>query len=199
MPKIKKFKNYSQFILASSSQTRIKMLKKYIKNSVIEKHKINEDEIKKKYKSGDLVCLLAQKKAESIKDLFPKGIIIGSDQILVCQNKEINKPKNINEAKKNMLFLRNKCHTLVSAIYVLNNSKFFYKEKKTATLFFKNISEREIDDYLQENEAIALSSVGSYKIEDNDKHNFIEIINGDLETILGFPLKKFISKILGNG
>ena len=100
MPKIKKFKNYSQFILASSSQTRIKMLKKYIKNSVIEKHKINEDEIKKKYKSGDLVCLLAQKKAESIKDLFPKGIIIGSDQILVCQNKEINKPKNINEAKK---------------------------------------------------------------------------------------------------
>jgi septum formation protein len=188
-----------QIILASSSSTRIKQIKKHFKNVLITKHLINENEIKKKYKSSNLVCLLAQKKAESIKDLYPKKIIIGSDQILICQNKEINKPKNINEAKKNMLYLRNKYHTLLSAIYVLNNNKFYYKEKKTAKLFFKNISEHQIDNYLHKNKETALSSIGSYKIEDNDKYNFIKIINGDLETILGFPVKKFISKILSNG
>ena len=48
--------------------------------------------------------------------------------------------------------------------------------------------------YLNQNKHAALSSVGSYKIEENKRHNFIDIKEGDLETILGFPLKGFLKK-----
>ena len=41
----------------------------------------------------------------------------------------------------------------------------------------------------------ALSCVGSYKIEDNNKHKFIEIVDGNLETIIGFPAKNLIDII----
>ena len=40
-----------------------------------------------------------------------------------------------------------------------------------------------------------LSCVGSYKIEDNNKYKFLEIVKGDEESIVGFPIKKFIQKI----
>ena len=48
------------------------------------------------------------------------------------------------------------------------------------------------------NKTAALSSVGSYKIEDNKKFNFLKIKSGDLETILGFPIESFIEKVCKN-
>ena len=43
-----------------------------------------------------------------------KEIIIGSDQVLICDQKLMNKPDTIEEAKYNLLFLRNKEHKLIS-------------------------------------------------------------------------------------
>ena len=39
-------------------------------------------------------------------------------------------------------------------------------------------------------------SVGSYRIEDNSKYNFLKILKGDHETIIGFPLKNFKNKFM---
>ena len=36
-------------------------------------------------------------------------------------------------------------------------------------------------------------SVGAYRIEENNKHNFVKILSSDLETIKGFE-KNFINK-----
>ena len=61
--------------------------------------------------------------------------------------------------------------------------------------FFKTITEQQLDTYLNENNKTALTTVGSYKIEDNEKYKFIKIISGDIETIKGFPLKNFLEKM----
>ena len=191
--------NNQEVILASSSETRKNHLKKYIKKFKVEKHRIDEQRHKKEEtKPSKLVRELAQKKAESIKDLYPKGIIIGSDQILICQRKIIDKPKNLVEAKKSLMNLRNKVHLLMSSIYVLNNGEFFFRKTKQAELFFKNIDEWQVDNYLKDNEETALSSVGSYRIEDNDHYKFLEIISGDRETILGFPINDFMEMVSEN-
>ena len=39
---------------------------------------------------------------------YPEGIVIGSDQLLVCDGKLFNKSKNISEAKKNLIKLKGK-------------------------------------------------------------------------------------------
>ena len=138
--------------------------------------------------------MLAKSKAQSVIEKKDE-IIIGSDQILICESKLIDKPRTINEAKQNLIFLRNKEHKLISSIVVICSDDVVFKETKEAILQMRNISDNDIEIYLAKNKQTALNCVGSYKIEENNKYNFLEIIEGDLETIIGFPANKFIESI----
>ena len=184
-----------QIILASSSKSRIEYLRREKIDFKVRPHKIDESIIKKKKTTYiKIVEELAEAKARSVIEK-EKEIIIGSDQILICEEKLIEKPKTVKEAKNNLLFLKNKEHKLISSVAVIYNETIIFRETKTATLKMKNISEVDIDEYLSKNRQTALSCVGSYKIEENKKYNFLEIIQGDMETIIGFPVNNFIERI----
>ena len=186
-------------ILASSSQTRFSYLKKYFRRAIAVQHKVDEMEIKKKNKDlsfKDLVKLLAKRKAQSIMEDYPEGIIIGSDQLLICDGKLFNKSKNISEARRNLIKLKGKKHTLISSTYALKNQKPYFEETKEAEMLFKNVSQLSIEEYLMEKEKEVLMSVGSYRIEDNKKYNFLKILKGDHETIIGFPLINLKNKFM---
>ncbi len=196
--KMKESTNNQQIILASSSLTRAQIIRQYFSNVIIKDHKINEQTIKTKSQNlppEKLVIYLAKEKARSLLKYYKETIIIGSDQILICKNKRIDKARNLEEAKKKLFFMRGNEHALLSAIYVFKNGKFFFKELKKATLYFRNIIDKEIEKYLEKNNESALRSVGAYRIEENNKHNFVKIISGDIETIKGFPVKNFINKL----
>jgi septum formation protein len=196
---LKLYTENEHVILASSSQTRIGYLKKKFRKAIAVKHKVDEMEIKKKNKHlsfEDLVKLLAKRKAQSIMEDYPEGIIIGSDQLLVCDGKLFNKSKSISEARSNLNKLKGKKHTLISSTYAIKNQKPYFEETKEAEILFKNVSQISIEEYLMEKKKEVLMSVGSYRIEDNKKYNFLKIVRGDHETIIGFPLinlkKKFM-------
>lgn len=186
-------KNF-KVILASESKTREKILKNYKIKFKVEKHNIDE----KKYISNDepknIVNCLAKKKAMCIRKKFPNSIIIGSDQILVYKEKIFTKPNSKKEAFQNFLILRGQEYSLLSAIYVLKEGKFFWKTTKSAKLYMKKIKKKQIKDYINEHKKTILSVLGSYKIE-KDTLNCISILKGDMETIQGFPIKSFINKI----
>jgi septum formation protein len=186
---------YQQIILASSSQARIEYLEHQRINFQIRPHKIDENIIKKKkLPFTKIVETLAKSKAQSVIEKKDE-LIIGSDQILICESKLINKPRTINEAKQNLIFLRNKKHKLISSVVVIFRDDIVFKETKEAILQMKNISDNDIEIYLAKNKQTALNCVGSYKIEENNKYNFLDVIEGDLETIIGFPVSKFIERI----
>ena len=186
---------YQQIILASSSQARIEYLKRQNISFQIRPHKIDESIIKKKkLPFTKIVEILAKTKAQSVikkKD----EIIIGSDQILICEGKLINKPRSVHEAKQNLIFLKNKKHKLISSVVVICKDNIVFKETKEAILKMRDINNRDIEMYLAKNKQTALNCIGSYKIEENNKYNFLEVIEGDLETIIGFPAGKFIERI----
>ena len=186
-------------ILASSSQTRFSYLKKYFRRAIAVQHKVDEMEIKKKNKDlsfKDLVKLLAKRKAQSVMEDYPEAIIIGSDQLLICEGKLFNKSKNISEARRNLIKLKGKKHTLISSTYAMKNQKPYFEETKEAEMFFKNVSQLSIKEYLMEKEKEVLMSVGSYRIEDNKQYNFLKILKGDHETIIGFPLINLKNKFM---
>ena len=186
---------YQQIILASSSKARIEYLERQKINFLIRPHKIDESIIKnQKLPFTKIVETLAKMKAQSVIENKDE-LIIGSDQILTCESKLIDKPRTINEAKQNLIFLRNKKHKLISSVIVINRDDIVFKETKEAILQMNNISDNDIEIYLAKNKQTALNCVGSYKIEENNKYNFLEVIEGDLETIIGFPASKFIERI----
>ena len=90
---------------------------------------------------------LAEAKARSVVER-ENEIIIGSDQILICEERLIDKPETISEAKNNLLFLKNKEHKLISSVAVIYNETIIFRETKDATIKMKNISEVDIDEYL---------------------------------------------------
>ena len=196
---MKLYTEHKQVILASSSKTRVNYLKQHLDRILVVRHKVDEKKVKDEFietNFTDLVRLLAKKKAESVMEDYSKNIIIGSDQILVCEGKLINKSENLSDAKKNLINLRGKRHTLISSLYVIKNKKFYFEETKKAEMLFKKIPKKKIDEYLSEQKKEVLKSVGSYRIEDNSKYNFLNILKGDHETIIGFPLKNFIKKFM---
>ena len=186
----------SKVILASSSEVRKIMLNQYFSKVIIVPHNAEEEKYKKQKKNPEEIVLrIAKEKALSILENYPNETIIASDQILVCENNLLSKPKSLEEATKKLLFLRNKTHKLYSSIYVIQNGKLYFQQVKEATLFFANISQNDIELYVKNNKKTVLTTVGSYKIEENPKYRFLRIIEGDQETILGFPIQDLIKKI----
>ena len=182
-------------ILASSSKSRIEYLKREKIDFEVRPHKVDERVIKKKKITyREIVEELAETKARSVVEK-ENEVIIGSDQILICEERLVNKPETISEAKNNLLFLKDKEHKLISSVAVIYNENIIFRETKKATLKMRNISEVDIDEYLSKNKQTALSCVGSYKIEENEEYNFLEVIRGDMETIIGFPVNNFIERI----
>ena len=194
--KKKKYTKFAKVILASSSEVRNKMLNKYFAEVINVPHNADEEKYKKqKTNPEEIAVRIAKEKVLSVLENYPDEIIIASDQILVCENKVFSKPKSLAEATNKLLFLRNKAHKLYSSIYVVQKGKFYFQQVKVALLFFANITRNDIELYVKNNKKTVLTTVGSYKIEENSKYKFLSIIEGDLETILGFPIKDYINKI----
>ncbi len=186
----------SKVILASSSEVRNRMLNQYFSEVISVPHNADEEKFKRlEQKPEEIVLRIAKEKALSVLEKYPTEIIIASDQILLCENKVISKPKSLEEAIQKLLFLRNKVHKLYSSIFAIKTGKVYFQQVKMATLFFANITQNDIKLYVKNNKKTVLTTVGSYKIEENSKHKFLSNIDGDLETILGFPIKDLIEKI----
>ena len=194
--KQEKYTKPSKVILASSSEVRKIMLNQYFSEVVNVPHKAEEEKYKnQRKKPEEIVLRIAKEKAMSVLEDYPNETIIASDQILVFENKVLSKPKSLKEATKKLLLLRNKTHKLHSSIYVLQKGKLYFQQVKEASLFFANISQNDIELYVKNNKKTVLTTVGSYKIEENSKYKFLRVIDGDRETILGFPIQDLIKKI----
>ena len=194
--KQEKHTKLSKVILASSSEVRKRMMNKYFSKVINVPHNAEEEKYKEQQKNPEEIVLrIAKEKALSILEDYLDETIVASDQILVCENTLLSKPKSLEEATKKLLFLRNKTHKLYSSIYVIQKGKLYFQQVKQASLFFANIPQNDIEFYVKKNKKTVLTTVGSYKIEENSKYKFLRIIEGDQETILGFPIQDLIKKI----
>ena len=111
--KKEKYTKFSNVILASSSEVRKKILDQYFSKVINVPHNADEDKYKtQKRKPAEIALRIAKQKALSVLKNYPSEMIIASDQILICENKVISKPKSLQEATKKLLFLRNKIHKL---------------------------------------------------------------------------------------
>lgn len=191
----KLFTNSTKVILASNSNTRKKILQASNIKFDIRPHKVNEEKIKRKDQTKppeSIVFEIAKAKALSQASTNTEEIIIGSDQILICDGKIISKAKSKDEARKKFQKLNNKMHFLISAICIIKKRECIWKKISCAEVFLKKMTTKMINKYLDENLENALECVGGYKIED-DTMQLLSIHKGSLEDIQGFPISEFIT------
>ena len=186
-----------KFVLASNSSSRKTLLKNAGLSFFIEKPLCDEDYIKnqllkKKINKKNLPKLLAKAKALSVSKKNTKQLVVGSDTIILLNNKIINKARTIDEAKKKLQKLSGKKHQIISGASVCLNNKQIWSYQQTSTIHMNTLNQKQIDIYLKKTGKNILSSVGCYQVEKFGPQ-IIKSINGDFFNVLGFPLFPFLT------
>ena len=191
----------NRFILASSSLSRFKILKKnklyFSKVAPL----CNEDGLKKKLISKKtphkkISLELARLKSKSVSKKTKDIIVLGSDTIISFQGKVLSKAKNLEEAKETILNFSGKKHIIYSSASVFFNNKEIWSATQKSVIKMRRLTEDDVKEYLRKAGKKILSSVGCYQAESLGP-NLIENIEGDFFNVQGLPLFPFLLFLSG--
>ena len=189
-------------ILASASKSRARLLETAGLSFIVEPPGLDEA-VMRQAVSGeltphDIAEVLARAKAEAVSDLARKAYVIGADQVLVCGETVYAKPDSMEAARRQLLDLSGKKHTLHTAVAVATNGETIWAETTVATLTMRKLSPAFIGRYLAAAGEEVLSSVGAYQIESLGVQLFNKI-DGDYFSILGLPLIPLLDTLRREG
>jgi len=181
-------------ILASSSKVRKKILEKNGVKCKVFPPNVDEEPVKKsliKDNVGSEIISknLAELKANKISLKFNNEIVIGADSVIDVNGELVSKPKSREEALKILKKLNGKTHYLISSVCISKNGSMIWNYTDRATLTMKDMSEKQLKEYLSKISDDALYAYNVYQIEGKGKTLFSNI-NGDEDTIMGLPVKK---------
>lgn len=190
-------------ILASGSSIRAKLLCDAgvtfsTKISKIDEASIISSLTAEKAKPHDVVDVLAEYKARRVAMKYNGAIVIGCDQILVCDKKIYEKAETLDAARSTLQSLRGKAHQLMSAVVIFEQGKPVWRHIGRAQLIMRDFSDSYVDGYIEKNRDTILSSVGCYKLEEEGVQLFSHI-QGDYFTILGIPLLEVLGFLRSRG
>jgi septum formation protein len=178
----------TQIILASASAARRNLITHLGLPFKIIPSKVDEQSLLKTTVM-DLVKHNALIKAQDVASRLKSGIVVGCDTVVFSHKKRlILKPRDLKEAKKNLLELMEKPHWVYSGIAVVDA-----KTKKTRVsfektkVFMKRLSSSAIDRYHKK--VSPLDKAGGFDIEGTGSL-FIYRIEGCYFNVVGLPLAK---------
>lgn len=176
----------TKIILASTSKYRKELLLRLGLEFDCIAPNVDEDIHKKNISNPlELAETLGKLKAMAVYEKHQDALVIGSDQLAECNGTILSKPKTIEKAVEQLIFLNNKEHRLITSYTVLFNGKSTTKTNIT-TLKMRKLSEPQIKNYLRKD--IPFDCAGSYKLELNGISLFANIETTDQTAIIGLPL-----------
>ena len=184
--------NRPDLILASASPSRAALLRAAGLDFKIEPADIDESAIKERCRLAnatvsETAALLSLEKARKISERRPAAFVIGSDQMLECDGKWLDKPSDVRAAAETLLTLRGRTHRLITCVSVLHEAVEIWFHTETAVLTMRRFSDDFLARYIETGGEKLLTSVGAYQLEGHGAQLF-ETIEGDYFTILGLPL-----------
>jgi septum formation protein len=182
----------SQYILASASPRRKKLLRQIGLKFRVAAHKVQEiDNDKYPLKT---IKINAVNKCEAAARHYKNKIIISADTIVLISKKVLHKPKDPADAKRYLRMLSGKTHVVYTGICIINKvtGKSIYGYEKTEVRF-RNLENEEIDYYVNKHKP--LDKAGAYGIQDDFGCLFVKSIKGDYYNVVGLPLVKLFCLI----
>jgi septum formation protein len=177
-------------VLASASNARRRLLHGAGLTFTMAPANLDEAAVKREAKildaSAEATALrLARLKAQSASQ--PDTIVLGCDQILVCDGLWYDKPPSLEVARTHLRALRGRTHTLATATVALRGGVEVWKHTTSPRLRMRGFTEAFLEAYLAAEGDALLSSVGAYRLEGLGAQLF-DAIEGEHSAILGLPL-----------
>ncbi len=182
-------------ILASGSESRRVMLEDAGLDFNVFSSDVDEDILKQEMAGlpfEEQVVKLASAKAEEVSLKNQGHIVIGGDQMCICDNTIFDKPGSEEKAIKNLQILSGTTHYQYSGVCIYKNGQSLWEYFEIVEMNMHKLSDEEIKNYVKlENPIYA---AGAYKFESMGC-NLFSSVNGSSYTIRGMPLLPLLSKL----
>lgn len=146
----------------------------------------------------DVASILAEAKALDVSERHPEALVIGSDQTLSLGDEIFHKPADMEGARRHLLKLSGKTHSLNSAVVLAQGGETLWRHVGVARLTMRQLKPAFIGRHLARVGTKALESVGAYQIEGEGIQLF-DKIDGDYFTIVGLPLLPLLAALRERG
>lgn len=180
-----------KLILASNSKWRKKLINmagfecEAIPSNVSEDMEFNTPE--------EYVKELSIRKASEVASRLNEGIVISADTIGYMDNEKFEKPKDREEAFKNIKKLSGRVNYAVTGVTIIDlykNKKITFAEKSAVQ--FKEMTDEEVNWYI-DNEKSVYECAG-YSIETCGSL-FISKVDGNYTNIVGLPISRIYEEL----
>ncbi len=196
--------NRPPLILASGSKVRAWLLEAAGLAFIVEPPGLDEGAMReavsgeKKLDPQDVAEVLARAKAEAVSDLAPGAFVIGADQVLALGDRILSKPDSMEAARKDLLDLSGKSHTLHTAVALARGGECVWTHNEASDMVMRELSPTFVGRYLAAAGEEVLSAVGAYQVESIGIQLF-DKIDGDYFSILGLPLLPLLDALRREG
>lgn len=192
-----------RLILASGSATRAALLREAGLDFTIQPAPVDEAGLKEAAQAeeippADAAILLAEAKAARVARREPEALVIGADQLLVCEGRWFDKPEDLPAARAQLQALRGRTHTLFTAVVLWRHGRRVWQHVATPRLTMRDFPDAFLDRYLAlEGEAVT-HSVGAYRLEGPGIQLF-RAVESEHSAILGLPLLPLLGFLRQHG
>nr|WP_170141568.1 Maf family protein [Humitalea rosea] len=192
-----------RLVLASASSSRAALLRAAGLVFTAEAAHVDETALKAAAQAegipaADTAVMLADAKAQRLSRRYPEALVIGGDQMLVCEDHWFDKPADMAAARAQLEALRGRTHALPTALVCWREGQRIWHHVATPKLTMRGFSDALLEAYLEiEGEAV-LHSVGGYRIEGPGLQLF-ERIEGAQDAILGLPMLPLLGFLRQHG
>jgi septum formation protein len=181
--------NEKSLILASSSPRRQELIRSLrLPYEVISSD--TDESVDEKLSPAEIVETLSLRKAqvvcEQIASSGKKGIVIGSDTIVVFQGQVLGKPADKQDSFRMLSSLQGNTHQVFSGVACIDSQTGLSKVSHRVTnVTMKSLTDKQIHNYIATGEP--QDKAGSYGIQGLGA-TIVEGIQGDYFNVVGLPL-----------
>ncbi len=186
-----------KLVLGSTSPFRKEILAKLNIPFVCAKPDIDESAFENE-SPVELVERLAIEKAKAVASEFPDALIIGSDQVAMCDGEILGKPHNFENAVKQLEKFSNKTVVFYTGLCVYDSGLDYTTALREPFLVhFNELSRSDIENYLHAEQPY--NCAGSFKSEGLGICLFKKLEGDDPNTLIGLPLIKLVELLKQHG
>ncbi|MBC7741872.1 MAG: septum formation protein Maf [Bdellovibrionaceae bacterium] len=115
------------------------------------------------------------------------GVVLSADTMVCLGSETLGKPENEQIAFEYLTKLSGKSHQVKTAVYLIDlNTKDEVSHLETTDVFFRELSEKEILNYIATKEPA--DKAGAYAIQ-GEGRQFVQKYVGDFDNVVGLPLQ----------
>lgn len=183
-----RFVAVSEIILASASPRRAALLEQIGLRFRTQPSALgdNGEALQAGEKAEAYVCRLALAKAEDVAAHLSRGLVIGADTVVACDDRLLGKPRDRDEAQAFLLALAGRTHQVISGVALVDVATGQAEVGAAMTdVTMRRFDAREAARYVATGEP--MDKAGAYGIQGRGAL-LVEAIQGDYFNVVGLPL-----------